>query len=437
MAGKPSPELISLPEPSHVAFLPDKIPHVKPRLKVSEGDIVHIGSPLFEDKNNPAVQFLSPAGGMVQHIRFGPRRVVQAIVIQRKVEDEPRLAFSKIPAEQIDGMPREQLVDGILQGGLWWIFRELPFRNIPSPDTEPPLIILNLSAKEPFQPLPRIYLQDRNELIGYGLKVLHKLANGKVMVMTDGDLQNTEGYGQWLTHRVSGNYPSDDPGTLLYHIKSGPAQNRSWFVAGQDLILLAQSLAQGHYPVDRIISVAGTRAESRRHYRTRLGTPLSELLGKDPVHSDTRFLVGGVLRGYTSHRDGFMGHYETALNLIPNGDHAEFLALFKPGHDKHSYSRTFLSALNTGRMVYDCNLHGGERACIACMHCTDVCPVDIMPHMAYKAVLADEVEEFLSHGLLDCVECGLCSYVCPSKIELMQTFIDAKATYRKETISTD
>lgn len=143
-------------------------------------------------------------------------------------------------------------------------------------------------------------------------------------------------------------------------------------------------------------------------------------------------MVGGLLRGYESDRRGFMGHYETALNLVPQASEAEFLALFNPGFSKPTYSRSFISRLNPGKLSYNCNLHGGQRACIACLHCSDVCPVDIMPHMTYKAVLTGEVEEFLEHGLLDCVECGLCSYVCPSKIELTRTFIDAKAAYAKE-----
>jgi Na+-transporting NADH:ubiquinone oxidoreductase subunit A len=58
--------------------------------------------------------------------------------------------------------------------------------------------------------------------------------------------------------------------------------------------------------------------------------------------------------------------------------------------------------------------------------------VDLLPQMIYKSVLAEEVEEYLELGLLDCVECGLCSYVCPSKIELSRTFIATKAAYAKE-----
>ena len=68
----------------------------------------------------------------------------------------------------------------------------------------------------------------------------------------------------------------------------------------------------------------------------------------------------------------------------------------------------------------NCNVHGGVRACIACNHCPEVCPVDILPQLTYKSILVEEVEETLAHGLLDCVECGLCAFACVSKIPILQ-----------------
>ena len=55
-----------------------------------------------------------------------------------------------------------------------------------------------------------------------------------------------------------------------------------------------------------------------------------------------------------------------------------------------------------------------------------------MPQYTYKSLYADEIEEALAHGLLDCVECGLCSFVCPSKIDLSEYLIDARHLYHKE-----
>ena len=433
MAGAPSHDLVSLDAPSQLALCADKFPYIKSRLKVGQGETVQIGSLLMEDKRQPAFRFLSPAAGTVRNIRFGPRRVVEAVIIDRDLSKEEQVKFPTVDTRALGKMTRELLVDHILQGGLWWVFRELPFRNLPQPEAVPPLIIVSLDAKEPFQPSPDVYLRDRVEIFRYGVQVLQKLADGQVVVSTDS--RNSDLIDQCqdlLTHTVSGDYPSDDPAALLYHIKQSQSQNRAWAIDGQDVILLAQLLHQGCYPTERIIAVGGSAVTRGRHYRTRIGVPVAHLVDKALAGAHDRIVIGGLMRGYTASIDGFMGLHASALTLIPQGEEARFLSLFNPGLTMPSYSRTFLSRLNPKHMIYDCNLNGGWRACIACMHCADICPVDILPQMAYKAILAEEIEESLQHGLLDCVECGLCTYVCPSKIELSQTFIAAKAAYAKE-----
>ncbi|MFP4039266.1 MAG: 4Fe-4S dicluster domain-containing protein [Desulfosudaceae bacterium] len=131
-------------------------------------------------------------------------------------------------------------------------------------------------------------------------------------------------------------------------------------------------------------------------------------------------------------KDGYLGFYDTALNVLPAGDQPEFLGFARPGWNKPSRSRTFLSFLNRGPFSPDTGRHGEERACVNCGSCAEVCPVDLLPQFTLKCVLAGEVEEALAHGLLDCVECGLCAYVCPSKIELRHLLRQAKVDYYNE-----
>lgn len=433
MAGEPSPDLSELSDPSQLALLPEHIPHIKPRLKVAEGDKVQIGSLLFEDKRQARFKFLSPAGGVISRIQFGPRRVIQAIVINRDTGGEGRLDFKAVSEQVLIKMSRDQLVERILDDGMWWVFRELPFRDLPHPDAVPPLILVGLDAKEPFLPSPAVYLKGKDALLAYGLKVLAKLTDGQVVVFADAQrLAELGPAGHRVTHQVSAVYPGDDPGTILYHLKSSAVENRAWYIGGQDLLALAQLLAKGQYPIHRVVAVGGAEASVRQHYRVRMGGPLSQLIAGQTLNGSERLIVGGVLRGFAGSTDGFMGLYETALNILPAASEGEFLALFNPGPGKPSYSRTFLSKLNPKPLAYDCKLHGDRRACIACMHCADVCPVGILPQMVFKAIKVEEVEEYLELGLLDCVECGLCAYVCPSKIELTQTFVATKAAYAKE-----
>ncbi|OQA29672.1 MAG: Electron transport complex protein RnfC [Acidobacteria bacterium ADurb.Bin340] len=39
-----------------------------------------------------------------------------------------------------------------------------------------------------------------------------------------------------------------------------------------------------------------------------------------------------------------------------------------------------------------------------------------------EALLADDYAKADALGLLDCIECGACSYVCPARVRLVQRF---------------
>ena len=55
-----------------------------------------------------------------------------------------------------------------------------------------------------------------------------------------------------------------------------------------------------------------------------------------------------------------------------------------------------------------------------------------MPHLIHKHLYADDIEEADATRVDLCVECGLCSYVCPSKIDLMNQFVEAKKVISAE-----
>ncbi len=429
IAGMPSHDLEILEKPARVALLPERIPFVKPRLKVKVDDPVKVGSIVFEDKRNSQLVFLSPGGGRIAKIKYGPRRVIKEIVIELD-QDEGYKAFPVISEARLEGMERKKLVKTIMTGGLWPLFRELPFRDVPNPDVVPPSVIVSLNSREPFQPVPEAYLNDRIDLFEFGIKILQKLSETLIISTSSDDSFVQDRLNGFVTHTCNGFYPADDPGVLLYHIKKSPDENRSWYINGQDVLLLAMLFKTGKYPVDRTLVLGGSLARERKHLQTRIGVPLNHITkGRADDTGAARYIVGGIFKGYTGSKDSYLGFYETSLVLIPQGDEKEFFGFARPGFDKPSRSRTFLSFLNKSSMAMDCNCHGEVRACINCGFCSEVCPVDILPQFTYKSILADEVEEALNHGLLDCVECCLCTYVCPSKIELKNILKETKKAY--------
>jgi len=434
IAGTPSREVEILGKPSRVALLPERIPFIKPRLKVQVGDQVKIGTPVFEDKRNPNIVFLSPGGGEIIEINFGPRRVIKEIVVALD-HNEAHESFPLLSEKDLETMERESLIKAIMTGGLWPLLRELPFRDIANPEFVPPSIIVSLDAGEPFQPLSAAYLHEKIDLLEYGINILRRLSE-TVLISASADnsfvLQQLNPY---LTHVCEGVYPADDPGVLLYYIKNSPEENRAWYIDGQDVLLLAMLFETGKYPVERMVVLGGNLAKGKKHILTRTGVPLAHLAPEpaDPS-TRTRYIVGGIFRGYTGTKDSYMGFYEKSLVLIPEGDEKEFLGFARPGFNKPSRSRAFLSVFNPSPLPMDCNRYGEERACVNCGYCAEVCPVDILPQFTYKCILADEIEEALMHGMLDCVECGLCTYVCPSKIELSHVLKNTKKAYYLEQI---
>jgi len=424
ISGKPSPELKKLKKPSQVALLPERIPFVKPRLKVKIGDSVKVGSILFEDKANTSLTFLSPGGGKVKEINFGPRRVIQEIVIELEKEEQ-YIDFQKVTASEIRSLDQDALVEIFMQGGVWPLIRELPFRGIANPDSRPSSIWVALGGKGPFQPIPEVYLKGREELFSFGLTILKQF--GFTVNVSAPDDFHMEGYDSMVTHRVAGKYPAHDPGVVLYQTKKSAAENISWYVSGQDLLAIAQLLKNGKYPVERVVVTGGSRVKNRRHLQTRLGVSVLDLIPE--ITPGEICISGGLLTGYEVKAGSYLGLYETSLTFITQGDQSELFGFFRPGFKKPSFSRTFLSVFQKQPFDMDNGMHGETRACVNCGSCTKICPVDILPQYTIKCLVADAIEEALAHGLLDCVECGLCSYVCPSKIELREILQKAKHEY--------
>jgi len=73
-----------------------------------------------------------------------------------------------------------------------------------------------------------------------------------------------------------------------------------------------------------------------------------------------------------------------------------------------------------------------ERDCIRCSRCVDKCPMQLMPTLITQFAQKDEFDKAGEYFALDCYECGVCSYVCPSKIPLVHWIKYAKNELMKK-----
>lgn len=59
-------------------------------------------------------------------------------------------------------------------------------------------------------------------------------------------------------------------------------------------------------------------------------------------------------------------------------------------------------------------------SCIRCSKCLRTCPKGLNPIKLYELSKRKDREEFIKFGGDKCIECNLCTFVCPSNIELAQ-----------------
>ena len=67
-----------------------------------------------------------------------------------------------------------------------------------------------------------------------------------------------------------------------------------------------------------------------------------------------------------------------------------------------------------------------ESACIRCARCVSVCPTGLHPYLMRTDLDKRDLESVKQHGLMDCVLCGACSYICPARRYLTSSFKAAR-----------
>ncbi len=63
------------------------------------------------------------------------------------------------------------------------------------------------------------------------------------------------------------------------------------------------------------------------------------------------------------------------------------------------------------------------------------CPMFLNPTKLNSLVLRGEYEEFEKIHGMDCIECACCSYVCPAKINLVQSLRLGKAKVKQAAMA--
>ena len=170
--------------------------------------------------------------------------------------------------------------------------------------------------------------------------------------------------------------------------------NVSTFAAIYRAVRLGYSLNQ------RIVTVSGEAISEPQNFIVRIGTPFRDLVeAAGGLHDRTeRVISGGPM----------MGIAQSDLSVPVVKATNSILCLLK-----------------------DENGAAENPVCLRCGKCVGVCPMRLQPLYLYRFTNAQRVEELNRLNVLDCIECGCCSFTCPGKLPLTETFRKAKKLVRE------
>lgn len=140
--------------------------------------------------------------------------------------------------------------------------------------------------------------------------------------------------------------------------------------------------------IERVVSITGKSLKNPGNYMVRIGTPVSALIeAAGGLPEDTGKVVNG---------GPMMGKALNSLEVPVTKGTSGILVI----PESESKRRPM-------------------RVCIRCAKCVEVCPMGLEPYLLMVLAQKEMHDETEHERVMDCIECGSCSYTCPSDRPLL------------------
>lgn len=405
---------------------------MKPTMAVREGDRVKLGQVIFSDKKTPGVKYTAPAAGVVKAVNRGEKRVLQSVVID--IDGDEAVEFAKHEASALAQLSREQVVEQLVESGMWTALRTRPFSKVPSPESTPRSIFVTAMDTNPLAADPAVIIAEQKEAFTQGLELLEKLTDGKLFVCKapGADIPTSSGA---TVEEFSGPHPAGNPGTHIHFLDPVSEKRTVWYIGYQDVIAIAKLFTTGQLWTERVVAIAGPQVPEPKLFRTRLGANTDELVAGVVKDADNRVISGSVFNGRSAEGPfAYLGRYSDQLSVLLEGRKREFMGWVLPGSNKYSLLNIVTGKLGGKLLDFTTTTNGSERAMVPVGQFETVMPLDILPTQLLRALVCGDMDSAIALGCLELDEedLALCTFACPGKYEYGPILRDNLTRIEKE-----
>jgi len=409
----PLPEEVVIPVSQHLGA-PSKV-------LVNRGDQVKVGQVIAEASGFVSTNIHSSVSGKVLKVdQFPDSSGYRRMAVQIQVEGDEWLETIDRSDDLVRNtvLPAEDIRKKILEAGIVGLggatFPTHVKLTVPKGKTAEYLIINGVEC-EPYLTADHALMMERSEELFSGIQILMKglgvekailgiennkpdaiarmneIASGSRVKVQGLRVKYPQGGEKQLVQALlkrevpSGGLPID-VGVVVFNVGT--------------TLAVYEAVNKNRPLIDRVVTVTGKSLKKPSNFKVRIGTPVSALVEK-----------AGGLPGQTA--------------KVINGGPMMGKAL--PGLDvpvvKGSSGILLLDASEARRREI--------KPCIRCTKCISVCPMGLEPYLLMTLSQKSLFEPMEAEKVLDCIECGSCSYTCPSSRPLLDYIRLGKAEVGK------
>ena len=430
IAGAPRQAIEDGAQVGSVAVIGTDYVGMKPTMSVRVGDRVKLGQVIFTDKKTPGVKYTAPACGVVSAINRGEKRALQSVVID--VDGDDAVEFAKYDAAQVT---REQVVENLVESGLWTALRTRPFSKVPAPESAPNSIFITAMDTNPLAADPATIIAEQKEAFVAGQQILSKLVQGKLF-LCKAEGADIPAASEATVQEFGGVHPAGNVGTHIHFLDPVSEKKTVWYIGYQDVIAVGKLFETGTLWTERVVALAGPQVPDAKLLRTRLGANTDDLVAGLVKDADNRVISGSIYNGGIAEGPfAFLSRYTNQISVLLEGRSRDFMGWVAPGAEKHSMLNIVTGKFKANKLFnFTTTTNGSERAMVPVGQFEELMPMDILPTQLLRALVVGDMDSAIALGALELDEedLALCTYACAGKYEYGPILRDNLTRIEKE-----